>query len=278
MARVSTPAAAPVGTLPERLAAAAPELTAQERRVAEAMLADAELIYRAITEFATAHRLGYGSVVRTCQKLGYAGFHDLKLRRARELAPETGPQVSAGFAAEAAEAIAEIQAAAAALDEGSVEAAASCLAQARQILAIGCAGSAPVADELVYRLLRLGLPATAAADSHLQAIRAACLGPEDVLIAVSASGATKEVLHAVAVARARGATVLALTEASGCALARVATILLRTGVRRDVLRAEIASKVATAFCLDLLCRRIAPLVPDAGALHRTAGAVAGNLL
>ncbi len=255
-------------------------LTAQELRVAEAMGEDAELIYRSITEFSAEHGLGYGSVVRTCQKLGYAGFHDLKIHRAGEAerAPAAAPPPQGGIGQDAEQALSDVRTAAANLSEEAVEAAAHALARARQVVAIGCAGSVPVAQDIDYRLARLGIPSAAVADTHMQSIRASSLGRGDALVAVSFSGATKEILGAVELASRRGATVIALTNAAGSPLASRCDIALLTGLRMDPRRAEVASKVAVSFCLDVLFARLAPLAPDARAFARTTEAVVGNLL
>jgi DNA-binding MurR/RpiR family transcriptional regulator len=273
------PASAVRRTFRERLDSARDALTAQEQRVATAMAEDGELIYRTITEFATEHDLGYGSVVRTCQKLGYEGFHDLKIQRAGEEAPsEREPAESPPILAEAYQAVADIRAVSSRLALASVEAAAAAIARSRLTVAIGVAGSASVASRIEYRLSRLGIAAIAEVDAHMQRIRAASLGLKDVLIAISFSGATKDVLGAVEVARARRAKVIALTNSERSPLASRADIALVTGMRVDPMRAEVVSLVTTELCIDLLCSRVARVSPDKDAILRTAQAVAGHLL
>jgi RpiR family carbohydrate utilization transcriptional regulator len=266
-------------SLRDRVAHLASTLTSQERRTAEAMIDDDELIFRPINEFAARHGLGYGSVARTCKKLGYEGFHDLKIQRALELAPApSGASAPEPIHQEAARAIEDIRTASRNLLEGSIDAAARGLAKAGSILVIGCAGSDPTAREVEYRLARYGLKALAVSDSHMQCIRAASLTAKDVLVAVSSSGATKHILRAVQVAQRRKALVIALTNAGGSPLAQGAGVALLTGMRVDPLRAEVASKVAVDFCLDVLFDRLATIVPDRGAVQRTAQAVARDLL
>jgi DNA-binding MurR/RpiR family transcriptional regulator len=279
MARPPSPPGPPAKrSLHERLDGARATLTEQELRVAAAMLDDGELVYRSITEFAAEHGLGYGSVVRTCQKLGYAGFHDLKIHRAGEVPAPRPPAATAPILAEAEQAIADIRAASASLSLEAIDGAAAAIARSRSTLAIGCAGSAPVARRIEYRLSRLGVAATAVDDAHMQCIRATSLSAKDVLLAVSFSGATKEVLRAVELARARRAKIVALTNAARSPLAQRADISLVTGIRIDPVRAEVVSLVAVEFCLDALFSRIARVAPDRDAPDRTAQAVAGNLL
>jgi RpiR family carbohydrate utilization transcriptional regulator len=63
------------------------------------------------------------------------------------------------------------------------------------------------------------------ADAHMQAMAAATLGPEDVLIAISNSGATGELIETVRLAHENKVTVIALTR-HGSPLAELASITI----------------------------------------------------
>ena len=74
--------------------------------------------------------------------------------------------------------------------------------------------------------LRLGLAIRADADSHMQATEAALVTPDDVVIAVSHSGATKELLQSVQTAKAAGAGIIVITSHGQSLLAKLADICL----------------------------------------------------
>jgi RpiR family carbohydrate utilization transcriptional regulator len=62
-------------------------------------------------------------------------------------------------------------------------------------------------------------------DPHMQAMAASTLGPEDVLIAISNSGATGELIETVRLAQENRATIIAITR-PGSPLAEMASIIL----------------------------------------------------
>src|SRR5690606_18657398 len=60
------------------------ELTAAEQRAGEYFENHAESVYQSITEVVANSGIGYGSIVRFCQKLGYRGFQEFKLMLATD--------------------------------------------------------------------------------------------------------------------------------------------------------------------------------------------------
>jgi len=75
--------------------------------------------------------------------------------------------------------------------------------------------------------------------------------PGDVLIAISTSGNSKNVLHACRVARLRGVISIGLTGADGGELARTADITLRAPARETHLIQELHLPIYHALCLAL---------------------------
>ena len=89
-----------------------------------------------------------------------------------------------------------------------------------------------LAQDLHAKLFRLGISGNTFSDAHFQLVGTATLGPGDVLLAISYVGRMPTLLEPVALARARGATVIAITQ-SGTTLAAAANIVLRADVPRD---------------------------------------------
>lgn len=96
-----------------------------------------------------------------------------------------------------------------------IAAAAEAVATAHQVVTFGLGGSAaPLAQETQHRLFRYGIGVTCCTDPYIMRMTAATLKPSDVVIAVSASGKTTELIEAVALARGYGATTIAVTAAA----------------------------------------------------------------
>ena len=75
----------------------------------------------------------------------------------------------------------------------------------------GVAASAILGEYLHYKLLRLGKPAQLFSDMHRAAMNATTLSKETLVVAISSSGSTRDLLHVVKLARKRGVKVLALS-------------------------------------------------------------------
>jgi DNA-binding MurR/RpiR family transcriptional regulator len=251
--------------------------SASERKIARHVLAAPErVIHQSITEVQQASGAGYGSVVRFCQRLGAAGFHDFKIRLAQEIAARAPEVLAADEDALVERVCADLRRTAAEAAK-PVARAAELLAGAGRVLVIGCGGSSATALSVDYVLRRLGVFAAVATDAHMMAIGAAGLGRGDALVACSHSGATKDVLAAVSAARERGARVIALTGAPASPLGGDADVALPAVVRADAFSAELATRTSAELVIDLLARAIAANGKDARRhLQRTYEAVAGR--
>jgi RpiR family carbohydrate utilization transcriptional regulator len=95
----------------------------------------------------------------------------------------------------------------------------------------GLGNSGITAADAQHKFFRFGISTVAYADTHIQMMAASVLGPDDVLVAISSSGRSRELLDAVEEATASGATVVAIT-ASGSPW-HAATIALMADTQED---------------------------------------------
>jgi DNA-binding MurR/RpiR family transcriptional regulator len=259
----STDAETPLEALPRpcllAIQSAYPALSPKERAVAEFILGEPAVIHQSITEVVKRSGVGYGSIMRFCRRLGYAGFQDFKVHLAQDLARKAAPVDGNDdlLAVLAGKAVQDIWNTVHALSRVELLGAAGVLAAARSVLVAGVAASAVTALELEYRLIRLGINATTMADGHMQRVRAALLGPRDAVVLVSFSGATRDLLATARVAKTTGARVICLTNYRLSPLCDLAEYRLLTAIDSDPLGSEIVSRSTSAFLVDALCRYIA---------------------
>src|SRR5947207_1305337 len=83
-----------------------------------------------------------------------------------------------------------------------------------------------VADALQQKLHRIGRVSFAWNDTHIMLTSAAVLGPGDVAVGISHTGATTDTVEALRVARERGATTVALTNYPTSPITEVADLVL----------------------------------------------------
>ena len=99
------------------------------------------------------------------------------------------------------------------LNAADLETAVRLMAKARRIEFYGAGNSGIVAMDAQHKLFRFGLSTVAYTDSHVQLMAAAVLSPQDVLVVISHSGSSRDLLDAIKIARGNGAKVIALTRA-----------------------------------------------------------------
>jgi DNA-binding MurR/RpiR family transcriptional regulator len=241
-----------------------------------------ESAQRSISEVVDHSGLGYGTVVRFCQKLGCRGFQEFKVLMARDAvdrAPTPAANKHGLFGAVVERLTADICRTCENLDVDEIERAAKALSGATRVVCIGVASSAPLALSLDWRLKRFGIVSSTLSDGYVMAVEASLLGPGAVLFAVSSSGTTKDVVAAARIAHEAGATVIAMTNFTKAPLTEVADIHLITSAARDPLSAELPSLAAGEAVYEVLVDAIRRLHPEVDQkVFDTFGAIADRKL
>jgi RpiR family transcriptional regulator, carbohydrate utilization regulator len=258
---------APGQSLLDRIEAGMESLRPSEQAVAQYILRHPnQVIDLAFPEIA--HRAGVSqpTVARFCLAFGFAGYRDFKLRLAQSLAGSV-PFVhrDVGLKDSAAEigakvfdrSIAAMVHARNHLDPANIRNAATLLARAKRIEFYGSGNSGIVAQDAQHKFMRLGPPTAAYSDPHLQLVAAALLDADAVVVAISGSGSTVDLLEAVGVAREAGAKIVAIT-ASGSPLTELADVLLRADVPEDLdVYAPMSSRLVHLALIDVLAVAVA---------------------
>ena len=229
------------------------EMTTGEKRVGSYFMEHPDAAQKSIGEMVDNSGLGYGTVIRFCQKLGCRGFQEFKVLMARDAISQRPAQSDFGAGAfdEILQRLHEdIRRTAQNLDSKEVEKAAAALSAASRVLCVGVASSAPLRSSLDWKIKRFGIVSSFLSDGYVMAVEASLLRKGGVLVAVSSSGTTKDVVTAARLAREAGATVIAVTNFTKAPLVETANIRLITSATRDPLIAEIPSIVPAEVVLN----------------------------
>ncbi|MGQ9632127.1 MAG: MurR/RpiR family transcriptional regulator [bacterium] len=266
-----------------------PSLTLAEQKVADYILKHPGTIYLSISQLADNCGVGDATVVRFCQKAGYSGYQELRLELAKEsVAPTENIFESVTLEDDLktlVDKISSINSLAIAetskiLDLKELERAIEAIAKARMVVFYGVGASGFTALDAKYKFLRIGILCDAYIDSHLQAMSAATLTPQDVVVGFSYSGSTKDVIDSLAVAKERGAKIICVTNFLKSPITKYADIKLITASHESPLRSEVLSKVPQQHLLDILFTGVSIRLYDQtlSYLTQTAKAVADKLL
>ncbi|HMJ03972.1 MAG TPA: MurR/RpiR family transcriptional regulator [Conexibacter sp.] len=244
-------------------------LQTAEVRVARVVLEQPNVvIYKSASEVGQMASTSSATVIRCAQKMGFKGFHDLKLALANELAVFEQSRAQEERAAgdprsavlvEITRAGAEsVRDAGALVDADAFDAVVSAITDARRVLFFGVGTSAPLCQDAAYRFSAIGVLAEAPADVHVQHVQARLLTDQDVAVIVSHTGSTRETLAAAAAARGAGATTVAITSFAVSPLTEQVDHTIVAGSRELALRLEaMASRLAHLALLDALLVAVA---------------------
>jgi DNA-binding MurR/RpiR family transcriptional regulator len=240
------------------------EMTSGERRVGSYFMEHPDAAQKSIGELIDVSGLGYGTVIRFCQKLGCRGFQEFKVLMARDAIAQrvSEPRFGTGAYDVILQRIHDdVSRTSQNLDIKEVERAAVALLGAPRVLCAGVASSAPLALSLDWKIKRFGIMSSCISDGYVMAVEASLLRKGAVLVAVSSSGTTKDVVTAARLARDGGATVIAVTNFTKAPLIESANIRLITSATRDPIMAEIPSIVAAEVVFEILIEQIRRLKP-----------------
>lgn len=238
-------------------------LTEGERRVADIVLQDPQgVTLSSVTVLAQRSNTSAATVSRFCRKLGFGRFPQFKIRLARDLAQpiaDIHEDVKVGESIDALTRkvfqgnIQTLTDTLQVLDSKSVAEAVALLAKATRILFFGYGASAVVAQDANHKFIRTGKNTLVSTDKHVQLIHAALVGPHDVIVAISHTGRTRELLEVLRVGKEAGARTIAITHYGRSPILRLADVVLQTSARETAYRPEsLSSRVAALTIVDAL--------------------------
>jgi len=243
------------------------KLRKSEQKVADYVLANPhEVIHMRIVDLASEANVSEPTVVRFCRALNYDGFQDFKLTLAQGLASNTSFEK---FSLDTKDTVIEFKQKIfdsmignlinirEQLDPETLEEAIDVLAKANRVEFYGFGASAPVCADAQHKFYRLMISAAAYSDPHMQTISALTLTRGDVVVAISQTGRTKDLLHTVKLVKEAGATVITLCPGT-TPLAELATIPIHVDVEEDKdLSTLMSSRVVHLVVIDILAVGVA---------------------
>ncbi len=195
------------------------EMGKAEKRIADTILeTPGKIISLSIVELAELCGCSEASIVRFSKRLGLEGYQELKITIASELG--ASPISSAITGEDTPLAIYEklcndiylsLEKTKKSLVPGTLEEVCKRILSADRIVLFGLGNSASIAIDASHKFLRAGLQATAYTDNHMQMIAASHLTERDIVIGISHSGSSKDIVEAVKLAKERGAVTVAIT-------------------------------------------------------------------
>jgi DNA-binding MurR/RpiR family transcriptional regulator len=232
-----------------------------------------EVVYLSITELAERAGVGEATVSRFCWILGLHGFQELKLSLAQDTAGMDGQpkpvslEISPNSSLTSAigQRIAQVVSATLeSIDEAAMDRACELLVTARKIDFYGVGTSGIAALDASQMFLGMGKFSAAYADPHIQVMSAALLTQEDVAVAFSHSGSTKDTVTALRKAQESGATTISITSYARSPITQVSDLVLLASFGEKRVITSMYSKIGVMVVLErLLAGCLMKMEPEA---------------
>ncbi|MFA4134196.1 MULTISPECIES: MurR/RpiR family transcriptional regulator [Brevibacillus] len=240
------------------------QLKPSERKVADYILAHPEDVVKlSVQKLAEYSGVSEATIIRLARSLNMKGYQELKLRVAGDLTKQTAMgsyqeimmegSVESIMQAVSWNNIQSIQDTLSVLSNEEVKKAVDVLAVARKIDVYGVGASAVIADDIRQKFSRINLWCEAYSDFHAQLTSAVTLTEKDVVIGISYSGQTEDIIQSLTEAKQQGATIITLTKFGPSPVAELANIRLFTSsVEKSIRSGAMASRIAQLNVIDIL--------------------------
>ena len=265
-------------------------LSVSQRGVADYVLENAETVMTSsLGDLAAACNVSETTIIRFLRKLDCESYQVFRVNIAQELSREKSDPIyeevhSTDSVGEIITKVihstaCSIEDSAQLIDPDSMEKLVGLIKAARHIFVIGIGASAALAYDLTHKLTKLGRDASFCHDSHMINIRCSNLTEEDLLIAFSHSGESREILDGAAFAARGGCPVAAVTSYARSSLALRANCVLLSSSQETRYRSDsMTSRIIQMTIIDMMYIALALSMGTDGMerINRSRVAVAKN--
>jgi DNA-binding MurR/RpiR family transcriptional regulator len=207
-----------------------------EKQIANFLIENPEkLLPLYITELSDICGVSEATIVRFSKKMGFDGYQQLKIAIAQEnhTSPVNENITNLDTPYDIFEKICDdiycsLEKTKSGLDKTAIQKCCEAILSANKIILLGLGNSAPIANDAAHKMLRLGLQAHPYTDNHMQVIATAHSDSQTVVIGISHSGASSDIIDAMRTAKLCGAYTVAITNYQKSPIEKVSDVVLHT--------------------------------------------------
>jgi len=211
-------------------------LSRVEKKIAEVIIKAPETFIKyTMEELAEVAEVSQGSILNFSKKYAQGGFPELKLKVSACIACLKEQEFNVVYENDTMKSALKknIELHSTAYDityeinnENTLKSVAETILKAKKVEIYGVFCSAAVATDFCYQLLLCGIPAAFVSDILTCSVSASMLGKESVVIAISSSGSTRDIIDAVKNAKKNNVPIVAITSNINSTLARLSDFIL----------------------------------------------------
>ena len=240
------------------------DFTPSDKKIGEYIIDNPEQIINYNTlQLAEIIQTSQSAIIRFIKKIGYKGYIDFKIDVAKSL--EENNEFLLDEVISKDESIVNIISKSknnvlstvgktyALIDDQRIKTAVEDINKANNIYLAGVGSSGLICEDFSYKLQRSGKKVFYQVDAHTNLALVSNICKDDLLIAISYSGLTKEILIASEYAKNIGAKVISISKALNSALANnTDELLLIPEIEREMRYGAISSRLSSQIITDIL--------------------------
>jgi len=246
----------------KEIASARSSLRKSEIKVADFVLSEPEqVMHMRIVDLAQEAQVSEPTIVRFCRAIGCNGFQEFKVRIAQETAvannlgqfaiaeDDSIDDICTKIADTTIQRLYQVKSQ---LLPAQVAEAAQAMSSAMRVEFYGFGASGAVATDAQHKFFRLQVATAAYSDPHMQSMSAVTLGDKDVVVAISQSGRTLDLMHSIKLAQQHGAVVVSLAP-QNTPVSNAADLPIHINIEEDTDQfTPMTSRIAHLMVIDML--------------------------
>ncbi|HGM3508288.1 TPA: MurR/RpiR family transcriptional regulator [Clostridioides difficile] len=227
-----------------------------------------DVFYKPISQIAKESNIGEATITRFVKKMNFSGLQDFKVTLAQEIstinkkniinkniqndepALDTAKKLLSSN-------ITTLENTVEIINSTDVHDCARLIIDAKKVYFIGIGYSGIIAQDSNYKFMRIGLNCVSFDSSHTMIMMSSIMEEGDLIVAISHSGETEEIIKTVKLARANNAKIISITENKNSELKDISDVHLSYVSGETVLETgSISSKLAQFFIIDLVYTQV----------------------
>ncbi|MVX65788.1 SIS domain-containing protein [Clostridium chromiireducens] len=236
-----------------------------EKKIANYVINNKEkVIEMTIAELAIESGVSEATISRFCRKCNMNGFHHLKISLAKEIVESKEHEIAVSNDIDEhnigqslqnilANKIEELKQTVSMINEKKFKEILDLLKNAKNVQLVAVGNTIPVALDGTYKFNQIGIPTVANTIWETQIAYTFNLTKEDVIIAISNSGASKRLINMIDIANEKGATTISITNNEHSPLAMSSKYHITTATREKLFLDEYYfSRVSASVVIEIL--------------------------
>lgn len=227
-----------------------------------------DVFYKPISQIAKESNIGEATITRFVKKMNFSGLQDFKVTLAQEISTinkkniinkniqNNEPALDTAKKLLSSN-ITTLENTVEIINSTDVHDCARLIIDAKKVYFIGIGYSGIIAQDSNYKFMRIGLNCVSFDSSHTMIMMSSIMKEGDLIVAISHSGETEEIIKTVKLARANNAKIISITENKNSELKDISDVHLSYVSGETVLETgSISSKLAQFFIIDLVYTQV----------------------